>query len=118
VITFIVRRLLGAALMLLVVSMVTFAVFFLVPRLAGQTTDQLATQYVGRNPSPTQIHAMEVKLGLDQPIYVQYGRFLKGMWPARTTTTVRTSRTAPHRVSATRSRTSNRSGRRCSARCR
>jgi len=79
VITFIVRRLLGAALMLLVVSMVTFAVFFLVPRLAGQTTDQLATQYVGRNPSPTQIHAMEVKLGLDQPIYVQYGRFLKGI---------------------------------------
>ena len=65
--------------MLLVVSMVTFAVFFLVPRLAGQTTDQLATQYVGRNPSPTQIHAMEVKLGLDQPIYVQYGRFLKGI---------------------------------------
>jgi peptide/nickel transport system permease protein len=79
VITFIVRRLFGAALMLLVVSMVTFAVFFLVPRLAGQTTDQLATQYVGRNPSPTQVHAMEVKLGLDQPIYVQYGRFLKGI---------------------------------------
>jgi peptide/nickel transport system permease protein len=79
VITFIVRRLFGAALMLLVVSMVTFAVFFLVPRLAGQTTDQLATQYVGRNPSPAQVHAMEVKLGLDQPIYVQYGRFLKGI---------------------------------------
>jgi peptide/nickel transport system permease protein len=79
VITFIVRRLFGAVLMLLVVSMVTFAVFFLVPRLAGQTTDQLAAQYVGRNPSPTQIHAMEVKLGLDQPIYTQYGRFLKGV---------------------------------------
>ncbi|HEX4702735.1 MAG TPA: ABC transporter permease [Pseudonocardiaceae bacterium] len=78
-ITFIVRRLFGAVLMLLVVSMVTFAVFFLVPRLAGQTTDQLAAQYVGRNPSPTQIHAMEVKLGLDQPIYTQYGRFLKGV---------------------------------------
>jgi peptide/nickel transport system permease protein len=79
VITFIVRRLLGAVLMLLVVSMVTFAVFFLVPRIAGQTTDQLATQYVGRNPSVAQIHATEVKLGLDQPIYVQYGRFLKGI---------------------------------------
>jgi peptide/nickel transport system permease protein len=79
VITFIVRRLFGAVLMLLVVSMVTFAVFFLVPRLAGQTTDQLAAQYVGRNPSTTQIHAMEIKLGLDQPVYVQYGRFLKGI---------------------------------------
>jgi peptide/nickel transport system permease protein len=79
VITFIVRRLLGAVLMLLVVSMVTFAVFFLVPRIAGQTTDQLAAQYVGKSPSPTEIHATEVKLGLDQPIYVQYGRFLKGI---------------------------------------
>ncbi|HEX4724561.1 MAG TPA: ABC transporter permease [Pseudonocardiaceae bacterium] len=78
-ITFIVRRLLGAVLMLLVVSMVTFAVFFLVPRIAGQTTDQLAAQYVGKSPSPTEIHATEVKLGLDQPIYVQYGRFLKGI---------------------------------------
>jgi peptide/nickel transport system permease protein len=79
VITFIVRRLFGAVLMLLVVSMVTFAVFFLVPRLAGQTTDQLAAQYVGRNPSPTQIHDMEIKLGLNDPIYEQYGRFLKGI---------------------------------------
>ncbi len=78
-ITFIVRRLLGAVLMLLVVSMVTFAVFFLVPRIAGQTTDQLAAQYVGRNPSAAQIHATEIKLGLDKPIYEQYGRFLKGI---------------------------------------
>jgi len=84
VITFIIRRLFAAVLMLLVVSMVTFAVFFLVPRLAGQTTDQLAAQYVGKNPSPTQIHAMEVKLGLDAPLYVQYGRFLKGIVAGQT----------------------------------
>lgn len=76
-ITFILRRLVSAVLMLVVVSMATFAVFFLVPRLAGQTTDQLAAQYTGRNPKPAQLHAVEVKLGLDQPIYVQYGRFLK-----------------------------------------
>jgi peptide/nickel transport system permease protein len=79
VIAFIIRRLFSAVLMLIVVSMVTFAVFFLVPRLAGQTTDQLAAQYVGRNPTPAVLHATEVKLGLDQPIYVQYGRFLKGI---------------------------------------
>ncbi|HEX5404164.1 MAG TPA: ABC transporter permease [Pseudonocardiaceae bacterium] len=78
-IAFIIRRLFSAVLMLIVVSMATFAVFFLVPRLAGQTTDQLAAQYVGRNPNPAQIHAMEVKLGLDQPVYVQYGHFLKGI---------------------------------------
>jgi peptide/nickel transport system permease protein len=79
VIYFIIRRLFLTVFLLVLVSMITFAIFFLVPRLAGQTTDQLATQYVGRNPSPTQVHAMEVKLGLDQPIYVQYGRFLKGI---------------------------------------
>ena len=76
-ITFIVRRLISAVLMLVVVSMATFAIFFLVPRFAGQTTDELAAQYTGRNPNPTQLHAVEVKLGLDQPIYVQYGRFIK-----------------------------------------
>jgi peptide/nickel transport system permease protein len=65
--------------MLIVVSMATFAVFFLVPRLAGQTTDQLAAQYVGRNPTPVQIHNAEVKLGLDQPVYIQYGRFVEGI---------------------------------------
>lgn len=63
--------------MLVVVSMATFAIFFLVPRMAGQTVDQLAAQYTGRNPNPTQLHAVENKLGLNQPIYVQYGRFIK-----------------------------------------
>jgi peptide/nickel transport system permease protein len=79
VIAFIIRRLFSAVLMLIVVSMATFAVFFLVPRLAGQTTDQLAAQYVGRNPTPVQIHNAEVKLGLDQPVYIQYGRFVEGI---------------------------------------
>jgi peptide/nickel transport system permease protein len=77
--TFIIRRLFAAVLLLIVVSMVTFAIFFLVPRLAGQTTDELAAQYVGRNPSPTQIHDIEVRLGLDQPITLQYWHFVKGI---------------------------------------
>jgi peptide/nickel transport system permease protein len=76
---YIIRRLIAAVLMLLVVSLVTFGIFFLVPRLAGQTPDQLAAQYVGRNPDLQQIHAIEVKLGFDQPLYVQYGRFLKAI---------------------------------------
>ena len=77
--TFLVRRLIGAVLMLLVISLVTFGVFFLVPRIAGQTTDQLATQYVGRDPSPAAVQAVKVKLGLDDPLLVQYGRFVKGI---------------------------------------
>ncbi|HYY12598.1 MAG TPA: ABC transporter permease [Kineosporiaceae bacterium] len=76
---FIVRRLVGAVVLLLVVTLVTFGVFFLVPRLAGQTTQQLATQYVGRDPSPEAVAAVTEKLGLDDPLLVQYGRFVKGV---------------------------------------
>jgi peptide/nickel transport system permease protein len=79
VITFIIRRLFSAVVLLLVVSLVTFGIFFLVPRLAGQTTDQLAAQYVGRSPSPSALHDIEVKLGFDQPLYEQYWKFLKGI---------------------------------------
>jgi len=79
VLAFLARRLLGAVLLLLVISLATFGVFFLVPRLAGQTVDQLATQYVGRDPSPEAIKAVEEKLGLGDPLLVQYGRFVKGI---------------------------------------
>jgi peptide/nickel transport system permease protein len=79
VVTFIIRRLLATVLLLIIVAALTFAVFFLLPRAAGQSTYQLAAQYVGRNPIPSQVHAIEVKLGLNQPIQVQFGRFLKGI---------------------------------------
>ncbi len=78
-VTFIIRRLLATVLLLVIVAAITFAIFFLLPRLAGQSTYQLAAQYVGRNPIPSQVHAIEIKLGLDQPIQVQFGRFLKGI---------------------------------------
>jgi peptide/nickel transport system permease protein len=78
-VTFIIRRLLATVLLLVIVAAITFAIFFLLPRLAGQSTYQLAAQYVGRNPIPSQVHAIEVKLGLDQPLQVQFGRFLKGI---------------------------------------
>src|ERR1700733_2689412 len=76
---FIIRRLILTVFLLLLVSAITFAIFFLVPRLAGQTSYQLAAQYVGRNPTPSAIKAVEVKLGLDSPLYLQYGRFIKGI---------------------------------------
>jgi peptide/nickel transport system permease protein len=76
---FIIRRLILTVFLLILVSMITFAIFFLVPRLAGQTAYQLAAQYVGRNPIPSEIKAVETKLGLDAPLYLQYGRYLKGI---------------------------------------
>ena len=91
-VTFIIRRLIATVFLLIVVSMVTYAVFFLIPRLAGQNTYQLATQYVGRNPTRAAVLDIEQKLGLNEPIYVQYGRFIRGLifgehYNAGTTTT-------------------------------
>jgi peptide/nickel transport system permease protein len=76
---FIIRRLVMTVFLLLLVSLITFAIFFLVPRLAGQTAYQLAAEYVGRNPIPSEITQMEAKLGLNAPLWLQYGRYIKGI---------------------------------------
>jgi peptide/nickel transport system permease protein len=77
--TFIIRRLIMTVFLLVVVSIITFAIFFLIPRLAGQNSSELAAQYVGRNPTPAAIAQMVDKLGLNDPLVVQYWRFLKGI---------------------------------------
>jgi peptide/nickel transport system permease protein len=78
-VTFIIRRLIMTIFLLVVVSIITFAIFFLIPRLAGQTSAQLAAQYVGRNPTQAAIVQMEAKLGLNDPLVVQYWHFLSGI---------------------------------------
>jgi peptide/nickel transport system permease protein len=79
VISFIIRRLIATVFLLIIVSIITFSIFFLLPRLAGQTTRGLASQYIGRNPTPAAVHAIEEQLGLNAPLPVQYGRFLRGI---------------------------------------
>jgi peptide/nickel transport system permease protein len=79
VIAFIIRRLIATVFLLIIVSMITFAIFFLLPRLAGQSTYELAIQYVGRNPTRAAVLSVEKQLGLDAPVYLQYGRFLRGI---------------------------------------
>jgi peptide/nickel transport system permease protein len=81
---YIIRRVFGAVLLLLIVSAVTFAIFFLVPRLAGQTMDQLAAQYVGKDANPQSIAAVKHNLGLDQPLYTQYWHFIKQIFVGAT----------------------------------
>ena len=78
--TYILRRLGAGLLLLAVVTMVTFAIFYVVPRWAGRTTEQLATMYVGRAPTPEAIQATIERLGLDQPIAVQFGEFVRGIF--------------------------------------
>jgi peptide/nickel transport system permease protein len=81
---YIVRRVFAAILLLVVVTMITFAIFFLVPRIAGETTTQLAAQYVGRDPSPEALAAVKKNLGFDQPLYQQWWEFAHGIFAGRT----------------------------------
>ena len=48
-IAYIIRRLLAAAGTLFVVSVLTFGIFYMFPRLAGATPETLASRYVGRS---------------------------------------------------------------------
>jgi len=76
---YIVRRLIASVILLFVVTAVTFAIFFLVPRLAGATAEDMASRYVGKSAGEAQIREAAEKLGFTDPIYVQYGRFAKGL---------------------------------------
>ena len=74
---YVVRRLIAAVVLLLVVTAATFAIFFLVPRLAGATPEGLASRYVGRTADEATMRAIAERLGFLDPVYVQYGRFLR-----------------------------------------
>jgi len=77
--TFLLRRAVTAAILMLGVVLVTFLVFYVVPALGGRTTDQLAAQFASRDPSPEQLKLIEHRLGLDQPVYVQFWDYLKAL---------------------------------------
>ncbi|MFC1420247.1 ABC transporter permease [Streptacidiphilus cavernicola] len=77
---YLIRRLMHVVVMLLVVSMITFGIFFIVPKLTHVDPVML---YVGKNANPVAIAGLKVKLGLDKPLYEQYGLFLKGIVAGR-----------------------------------
>ncbi|MFC6083831.1 ABC transporter permease [Sphaerisporangium aureirubrum] len=78
-VTYIIRRLVWAVAMLAIVSVITFGIFFLVPRLAGATGESLAARYVGRTATAEQVKIAAERLGFNDPLIVQYGRFAKGI---------------------------------------
>jgi peptide/nickel transport system permease protein len=82
--SYLIRRVIGALLMLIVVSMVTFAIFFLVPRWAGGSAENLAARYVGRTADAAEIAAAADRLGFNDPIYVQYWDWLRGVFVGAT----------------------------------
>ncbi len=78
-VTYIIRRLLAAVVLLFVVSVVTFSIFFVVPRIAGSTPETLATRYVGRAATAETVKLTAERLGFYDPVVVQYGRWVKGV---------------------------------------
>jgi peptide/nickel transport system permease protein len=80
VITYIIRRLFAAVVLLFIVSAATFSIFYLIPRLVGSTPETLATRYVGRAATPETVTLIAERLGFYDPIWLQYGRWVKGIF--------------------------------------
>ena len=76
---YIVRRLVWAVGLLFVLSVVTFSIFYLVPRWAGASPETLATRYVGRTATEETVHLTAERLGFFDPVPVQYWNWLKGV---------------------------------------
>jgi peptide/nickel transport system permease protein len=74
VLRYIVRRLLGAIVLLVIVTAVVFAMFNILP------TSDPATLRAGKNASPEQIEIIRHSLRLDDPIYVRFGRYILGVF--------------------------------------
>jgi peptide/nickel transport system permease protein len=70
---FVLRRVLIAIPVLVGISIVSFLIIHLIPGNPAQA------MLFGSNPTPAQVAALETRLGLDQPLYVQYGRYIWGL---------------------------------------
>jgi len=66
---YLIRRLLWAVLLFVVVTLVTYVIFFLVP-------NDLASQLAGKGSTQEQRKRAIHYYGLDQPVYQQYGNFM------------------------------------------
>ena len=67
--------------MLVVIMLVVFCIFFLVPKWAGIDP---ATMYVGKTSDAAAVEAIRQKLQLGDPIFVQLWEFFKGIFVGRT----------------------------------
>jgi peptide/nickel transport system permease protein len=71
---YIVRRVLWGAALLVIVSAVVFVIFYLLP------TADPAKLRVGRNPNPALIAQIREQLHLNDPVYVQFWEYMKGVF--------------------------------------
>jgi len=78
---FIIRRTLGALLVLVVVSIITFGVFMAVPSITSPNV--YSRLYAGKVANQAQVEAISHKLGFDKPLYEQYLIYMKGIFTGR-----------------------------------
>ncbi|MGH3099185.1 MAG: ABC transporter permease [Streptosporangiales bacterium] len=74
---YVVRRIVAMFLTLIALSILVFLLFAALPVNPAALT-------CGKSCTPEVIHANEVRLGYDKPLYVQYGTFVKGVFAGRT----------------------------------
>jgi peptide/nickel transport system permease protein len=83
-IRFIIRRLLGAAVVVWIVSVVTFAIFQLAPTLTHQSP---VYYYIAKQPPPqgsAQFKELEHAFGFDRPLFQQYWNWLSNIFHPHT----------------------------------
>jgi len=76
VLTYLIRRVINGTITLIVVTAVTFGIFFMVPKLTGSDP---ALLYIGKTSDAASIEGIRTKMGFNDPIPVQYWKFLKGI---------------------------------------
>jgi peptide/nickel transport system permease protein len=74
---YLLRRLVGIAALLVVISFITYLMFYALPVNPAALT-------CGKACTPDVIAANERRLGLDKPLVVQYGQFVEGIFVGRT----------------------------------
>lgn len=73
---YILKRLAATSLILTLVSMSVYLIFAIVPADVARLT-------CGKGCTPSVVEANRHRLGIDVPVYVQYGRFVKGLFAGR-----------------------------------
>ncbi len=73
---YVIRRLIGAVVILAVVSFTTFLLFFAIP-------GDPARLSCGKTCTPERLADIRAGLGIDDPVLVQYGAFMKGIFVGR-----------------------------------
>ncbi|MBW3592734.1 MAG: ABC transporter permease [Actinobacteria bacterium] len=68
---YVIRRLLWSVLVVLIVTMITFVIFYVMP------PGDPAVRFAGKQPTPELVAEVKEQLGLDKPLPVQYALFVK-----------------------------------------